>query len=77
MVVALQVDELGRESKYREAMLLQQEYVCWRAEVRLDPDPRHYLMLARWEEMARLHCGSMLNAQIEAEIEASLERSEK
>ena len=50
---------------YDEAMYLQQEYVCWRTELRLDPSTKHYLKLARWEEMARLHCGSMLNAQIE------------
>lgn len=54
---------------YREAMLLQQEYVCWRTEVRLDPDPRHYLMLARWEELARQHCGSMLHGQIDGSDE--------
>lgn len=54
---------------YEEAMLLQQEYACWRAELRLDPEPRHYLMLARWEELARLHCGSMLHEQFECEAD--------
>lgn len=57
--------EIIRRWDYTEAMLLQQEYVCWRAEVRLDPCPRHFLMLARWEELARQHCGSMLNPQID------------
>jgi hypothetical protein len=52
-------------------MLLQQEYACWRAEVRLDPDPRHFLMLARWEELARQQCGSMLNGQIDCPDEGT------
>jgi hypothetical protein len=57
---------------YQEAMLLQQEYVCWRTEVRLDPTPAQYLMLARWEELARQHCGSMLNAQIDCLDDATV-----
>ena len=55
---------------YENAMYLQQEYVCWRAELRLDPSTKHYLMLARWEEMAREQCGSMLNTQIDCLDEA-------
>ena len=52
-------------------MYLQQEYVSWRTEMRLDPSTKHYLMLARWEEMARQHCGSMLNSQIDCLDEKS------